>query len=157
MGTITRHLEVDVPTATAYGWWRGLTRLPQILPEVRSVEPRASPQLIHWRVQGPAGRLVEWDAKIGEDIPNEKIAWATVNDSPTEAQNVGLVRFDDHGTTTGVEVSVVCQPPAADNGGEAAGPLFANPVRAVEGALEAFKRVIESPAGADAPPRPRRP
>lgn len=155
MGTITRQLEVDVPTATAYGWWRGLTRLPQILPEVQSVEPRASPQLIHWRVQGPAGRLVEWDAKIGEDIPNEKITWATVKDSPTEGQNFGLVRFDDHGATTGVEVSVVCRP-AAEPDSEPAAPLFADPVRAVEGALEAFKRVIESPAGADAPPRRRR-
>jgi uncharacterized membrane protein len=144
MGTVAHYLEVNAPASQCYSWWRGLTNLPQILPDVESVEPQAgSTQVTRWKVHGPLGKTVEWDARIVEDIANEKIAWATVDSAGADVQNAGAVRFDDHGGTTGVEVSLAYDPPAGPVG-EAVAKLFSDPQSKVEKALQAFKDTIES-------------
>ena len=144
MGSVAHYLEVNVPAAQAYQWWRGLTNLPQILPDVESVTPVAGEsEVTHWKVAGPLGKTVEWDARIVEDIPNTKIAWATVDSSGADVKNAGAVRFDDHGQTTGVEVSLEYDPPAGLVG-DAVAKLFADPQDKVERALASFKDAVES-------------
>ena len=141
MGTVAHYLEVNAPADQCYAWWRGLTNLPQILPDVESVQAEhGSTELTHWKVSGPLGKSVEWDAKIVEDIPGQKIAWASTDG---DVANSGAVRFDDHGSTTGVEVSLAYDPPAGVLG-DAVAKLFADPQDKVEQALEAFKKTIES-------------
>ena len=141
MGTVAHYLEVSASADQCYAWWRGLTNLPQILPDVESVEPQSgSTALTHWKVSGPLGKSVEWDAKIVEDVPGQKIAWASTDG---DVANSGAVRFDDHGTTTGVEVSLAYDPPAGVVG-EAVAKLFADPQDKVESALAAFKKTIET-------------
>jgi uncharacterized membrane protein len=144
MGTVAHYIEVDAPASQCYAWWRGLTNLPQIMPDVESVEPQAgSTELTHWKVSGPLGKTVEWDATIVEDVPNTRIAWATEDSSGLEVKNAGAVRFDDHGGTTGVEVSLQYDPPAGFVG-EAVAKIFSDPQSKVEKALEAFKATIEA-------------
>ncbi len=58
-------------------------------------------------------------------------------------KNAGAVRFDDHGGTTGVEVSLQYDPPAGFVG-EAVAKIFSDPQSKVERALEAFKTTIEA-------------
>jgi uncharacterized membrane protein len=141
MGTVAHYLEVNAPADQCYAWWRGLTNLPLILPDVESVEPQAgSTQLTHWKVSGPLGKTVEWDATIVEDLPGEKIAWASTDG---DVANSGAVRFDDHGNTTGIEVSLAYDPPAGVVG-DAVAKLFADPQAKVEKALAAFKQTIET-------------
>lgn len=137
MGSVAHYLEVNVPAEQAYAWWRGLTNLPQIMPDVESVEVLG--EMTHWKVHGPLGKTVEWDAKIVEDVPGEKIAWATTEG---DVPNSGAVRFDDHGASTGVEVSLTYDPPAGVLG-DVVAKLFADPQQKVEKALEAFKSTIE--------------
>ena len=144
MGSVAHYIEVDAPAAACYAWWRGLTNLPQIMPDVKSVEPlQGSTQVTHWKVAGPLGKTIEWDAKIVEDVENTRIAWATEDSSGLEVKNAGAVRFDDHGGTTGVEVSLQYDPPAGVLG-EAVASLFANPQKMVEECLASFKKTIES-------------
>ena len=146
MGTVAHYLEVDAPASQCYAWWRGLTNLPQIMPDVESVEPQAgSTELTHWKVHGPLGKTVEWDAKIVEDVPGTRIAWASVDSTGADVKNAGAVRFDDHGTTTGVEVALTYDPPAGAVG-EAVAKLFADPQDKVERAVQAFKEQIEASA-----------
>ncbi len=113
MGSVAHYIEVNAPASQCYAWWRGLTNLPQILPDVESVTPlEGGTQVTHWKVHGPLGKTVEWDAKIVEDVPDTRIAWASVESSGLDVKNAGAVRFDDHGGTTGVEVSLQYDPPA---------------------------------------------
>ena len=143
MGTVAHYLEVNAPADQCYAWWRGLTNLPQIMPDVESVTPvDGSTQVTHWKVHGPLGKSVEWDAKIVEDVPNTRIAWATQNSSGLDVKNAGAVRFDDKGATTGIEVSMQYDPPAGILG-EAVAKVFADPQTKVEKALDAFKATIE--------------
>lgn len=146
MGTVAHYLEVNVPSDQAYAWWRGLTNLPQIMPDVESVETLG--EMTHWKVHGPLGKTVEWDAKIVEDLPGQKIAWASTDG---DVANSGAVRFDDHGDSTGVEVSLAYDPPAGILG-DAVAKLFADPQDKVEKALAAFKATIEGAAGAGVTP-----
>ena len=144
MGTVAHYLEVNAPADQCYAWWRGLTNLPQIMPDVEAVVPKdGSTHVTHWKVNGPLGKTVEWDATIVEDVPNTRIAWATEESSGLDVKNAGAVRFDDHGGTTGVEVSLQYDPPAGVLG-DAVAALFANPQSKVEKALESFKTTIES-------------
>jgi len=144
MGTVAHYLEVNAPADQCYAWWRGLTNLPQIMPDVEQVVPKAgSTKVTHWKVHGPLGKSVEWDATIVEDVPNTRIAWATESSSGLDVKNAGAVRFDDHGGTTGVEVSLQYDPPAGLLG-EAVAKIFADPQTKVERALDAFKERIEA-------------
>ncbi|HWH29114.1 MAG TPA: SRPBCC family protein, partial [Mycobacteriales bacterium] len=150
--TVAHYLEVNAPAEQCYAWWRGLTNLPQIMPDVESVEPQGgSTEVTRWKVSGPLGKSVEWDARIVEDVPGSKIAWASVDSSGAEVQNSGAVRFDDHGGTTGVEVSLAYDPPAGPLG-EAVAKLFSDPQSKVEQALKAFKQTIESATPGSAGP-----
>lgn len=144
MGTVAHYLEVQAPAAQCYAWWRGLTNLPQIMPDVESVEPQGgSTKVTHWKVRGPLGKTVTWDATIVEDVENTRIAWATEDSSGLDVNNSGAVRFDDHGGSTGIEVSLQYDPPAGILG-DAVAALFADPQSKVEKALEAFKQMIET-------------
>src|SRR5918998_2274044 len=138
MGTVAHYIEVEAPAEKAYAWWRGLTNLPSVMPDVESITatgPDAT--TTHWKVHGPLGKTVEWDARIVEDVPNEKIAWASVGGDNTVATS-GAVRFDDHGGSTRVEVSLTFDP-AAGRLGAAVAQLFADPQDKVERAVAAFK------------------
>jgi len=141
VGSVAHYVEVNATPEKAYDWWRGLTNLPSILPDVKSVTSAAGSddQLTHWVVSGPLGKDIEWDAKIVEDITNEKLAWASVDGT---VSNSGAVRFDDHGATTGVEVSLQYDPPAGVLG-DVVAKLFSDPQAKVEKALAEFKDTIE--------------
>ena len=77
MGSVSAYLEVESPAQHCYDWWRPLTHLPQILPDVRQVEA-TSPDVTHWKVAGPAGADIEWDAEIVDDEPGRKVAWRSI-------------------------------------------------------------------------------
>ena len=53
------------------------------------------------------------------------------------------MRFDDHGDTTGVAVSLQYDPPGGKLG-EAAAALFADPQKKIEAALASLKNLMES-------------
>lgn len=120
MGTVAHYVEVNVPAAQAYAWWRGLTNLPTILRDTASTR---------WSVTGPLGSLIDGDARIVEDVPNRRIAWCSENG---DGKRSGEVRFEDHGATTGVEVSLEYDPPVAEEN--------------IERAVAAFKQTIEQGA-----------
>ena len=146
MGSAAAHyIEVAAPAQACYDWWRSLTRLPEIFSDVKDVKAvDETGKRTQWRVSAPLGGTVEWLAEIVEDEPPHKIAWATVADSDPDVRNAGVVRFDDKGDgTTGVEVSIVYDPPAGVLG-DAVAILLADPQDKVVKACEEFKRVMET-------------
>ena len=146
MTTATHYLEIQAPAAQCYDWWRPLTHLPQIMDDVESVEARTGDaDLTHWTVKGPLGKSIEWDAKIIDEETNRKIAWKSLETSNNHVETGGAVRFDDHGDSTGVEVSLHVDTPAGVVG-DLAAKLFADPQKMIEAALEQFKQLMESPA-----------
>jgi uncharacterized membrane protein len=145
MGTVAHYVEVNAPAQACYDWWRPLTRLPEIMSDVRKVESKeGSADRTEWTVSGPAGTSVTWEAEIVEDSPPHKIAWSSVDSSDPDLKNAGVVRFDDRGDgTTGVEVSLEYDPPGGKLG-DAVAAISANPQGKVEQAVAEFKTIIET-------------
>ncbi|MDQ7809320.1 SRPBCC family protein [Amycolatopsis sp. A133] len=145
MDKATHHLEVRAPAQACYDWWRPLTRLPEIFSDVESVEAITGDEArTRWKVAGPVGATVEWEARITEDSPPHRLAWATVAESDPDVTNSGVVLFEDKGDgVTELTVSLDYSLPGGKLG-EAVASLLADPQRKVERACAEFKRIIET-------------
>src|SRR5436190_1623892 len=95
MSTYERSIEVDVPVQTAYNQWTQFEEFPKFMEGVESVIQLDDTRL-HW-VARIGGQRREWDAKITEQLPDQRIAWT----STTGAKNGGVVTFHrlDDGVT----------------------------------------------------------
>jgi uncharacterized membrane protein len=106
---IEREIQVDEEPAKVYAFWRDFRYLPTIMPNLESVEVLSDTRS-RWRVKAPAGTIIEWDAEIINDVPNELIAWQTLPGA--RVAHAGSVRFEPRpGGGTTVRVSLQYDPP----------------------------------------------
>lgn len=124
-----------------YNHWREFSNLPRFMRYIEDVLPLSSDRW-HWVAEVPMAGRLEWDSEITADVPGERIAWRSLEDS--EIQTDGEVRFrpGPHGTEVQVEMSY--RPP-----GGAVGAIAARMTRAVTETLlkedlRRFKRLMES-------------
>src|SRR5262245_22469725 len=95
MSKIAESVDVNVPVRTAYDPWTQFERFPQFMPCVEAVR-QVDARSLHWRAR-VAGRVVEWDAEIYEQVPDARIAWR----SKSGARHEGTVRFESLGPSRG--------------------------------------------------------
>jgi uncharacterized membrane protein len=98
-----QHFQVEAPVDQVYAYWRDFSHFPSFMPDVQEATV-TGPTTSHWKVSGPLGKSVEWDAEITEISPNQRIAWKSVGD--VDVGNAGAVRLDDRGGRTNIEVSL---------------------------------------------------
>jgi uncharacterized membrane protein len=102
------------------------------------------PDTTHWRVKGPLGASLEFDARTTQDEPNEALGWNTQNG---QVETSGQVRFRDvTPNRTRVEVQMNYWDPPGGRAGEVASRLVANPDIMVQQDLQNFKQIIEGKA-----------
>ncbi len=87
MATIEGSIAVEVPVRTAYNQWTQFEEFPRFMEGVERVEQLDDTHL-HW-VANVAGRRKEWNARITEQRPDERVAWT----SEGGARNAGVVTF----------------------------------------------------------------
>lgn len=131
------------PPKEVYAFWRKLENLPRFMhyiDDVLELDERRS----RWRVRGPAGAVLEWDAEIVEDRPGERFAWRSVNGADVE--NAGTVTFVEAPGERGTEVYLDLHyaPPAGR-----LGVLFATlfrraPAQQAAEDLRRLKQVLET-------------
>lgn len=139
MAGIAKYKTVEAPVEQVYRYWRDFTNFPNFMPNVKEVTPLGGDDSrTHWKVDGPLGVSAEWTAEIVEDVPNEKIAWRSTEDS--RVRNSGVVRFDDRDGQTSIEVAIEYSPPAG-GAGDAVARMIENPEQQVEEALDRFAEV----------------
>jgi uncharacterized membrane protein len=144
MGAVSKYIRIDAPSDRVYELWRDPTHFADFMPDVEAVENRGDHW--HWEVSGIAGKSVNWESEIVEDVPGQKLAWKSISG---EVPNSGVVRFDDRDGATDVEYALEFDPPGG-TAGEIVAKLFADPEDKVQRSLEAFKQLVEH----DAEPRP---
>src|SRR4030095_14374824 len=92
-----------------YRFWRSIENLPTFMQNLESVRTLNNGRS-HWVVKAPAGKTVEWDAEIHNDIENELIAWRSLKGA--DINNAGSVRFRELADTlTEVKVAMSFEPP----------------------------------------------
>ena len=136
-------IEVEAPVQEVYGYWQTLENLPQFMTNVEEVRS-TGPDTTHWRVKGPLGASLEFDARTTQDQPNEAIGW---NTEDGEVQTSGQVRFREvTPSRTSVEVQMNYWDAPGGRAGEVASRLVANPQVMMRQDLQNFKEIIEGTA-----------
>lgn len=135
MADIEKSIDVNVAVSTAYNQWTQFEDFPHFMEGVEKVTQIDDTHL-HW-VAEMAGVKREWDARITEQIPDQRIAWT----SEQGTANAGVVTFhkiDDD--TTRVMLQLRFEP---DDLAEQIGDKLGFVSRRAEGDLERFKAFIE--------------
>jgi uncharacterized membrane protein len=135
MSTVEESIEVAVPVTTAYNQWTQFESFPQFMEGVERIE-QTSDTMTHW-VTKVAGVKREFDARITEQHPDDRVAWTSM-DEPRQAGVVTFHRLSED--TTKVMVQMDFEP-----GGlvETAGDKLGVVKHRVKGDLERFKNFIE--------------
>jgi len=139
---VEKTVMINRPREEIYRFWRNFENLPRFMDHLESVtvidENRS-----HWKVRGPMGTRVEWDAEINNDIPNELIAWRTLPGS--EVNHAGSVHFEPRlpGSGTVVRVVLRYEPPAGKPGALIASLFGEEPSHQIEDDLRRFRQMIE--------------
>src|ERR1044071_904150 len=133
---------VNLPPEEVYNFWRDFQNLPRFMRHVESVVDRGD-GLSHWKVKGPAGMEVEWDATIVADVPNEVITWRTLENA--DVDHAGAVRFERAagGRGTVVKVNLEYMPVGGVIGATVAKLFGEEPEQQLDDDLRRFKQVME--------------
>ena len=136
MSTIEESIDVQVPVRTAYNQWTQFEEFPQFMEGVKTVQQLDDVSL-HWTAE-IAGQERQWEAKITEQIPDERIAWT----STTGTGNAGVVTFHTMDpNTTRIMLQLEVYP---EDFKEKVGDWLQIPRLRVKGDLKRFKEFIES-------------
>ena len=138
--TVSAGVTVNRPAADAYGLWRDFSRLPEFMVHLESVSSDGK----HWVAKRPGGGTVDWDAEIVADVPDQRLAWRSVDGA--DVSNAGEVTFGpapgDRGTE--VRVRLTYEPPLGAAGNAVARLLGEEPRQQVTDDLRRFKQVLET-------------
>ncbi|HEV7767980.1 MAG TPA: SRPBCC family protein [Thermoanaerobaculia bacterium] len=139
---VKESVTIDAPSNEIYAFWRNFQNLPRFMNNIESIDVRDE-QHSHWVVRGPAKTNVEWDAEIINEVPNELIAWRSIDCS--EVDNAGSVHFTptDDGRTE-VRVILRYDPPAGILGAKIAKLFGDDPALHVREDLRRLKMLMES-------------
>lgn len=132
---VEKRILVNVPVSTAYNQWTQFEDFPHFMGGVKSVT-QLSDDRLEW-VAEIAGVKRKWEAKILEQIPDRKVAWAATEG----ATNAGSVEFEDvGGGQTSVRLFIDYEPEGLV---EKVGDKLNVVERQAESDLQKFKEFIE--------------
>lgn len=135
MTTIEESIEIEVPVSTAYNQWTQFEEFPRFMEGVKEVR-QVDDTRLHW-VADVAGNTQEWDARITEQSPDQRVAWTTESGT----MNAGVVTFHKlDPESTRVMLQIEYEPEGfVETVGDALGFVS----RRIEGDLGRFKEFIE--------------
>src|ERR687883_1180576 len=132
-------VEVQAPLQEIFAYWSNFENFPEIMRNVEEV--RVAGDTSHWRIKGPLGRTVEYDARTTEMSPERGIAWQTVEG---DIDTSGQVRFEEVAVgRTRIDVTMNYADPPGGRIGELAANALSNPERQMREDLENFARKVE--------------
>jgi uncharacterized membrane protein len=133
---VEKSVMVNVPVSRAYNQWTQFEDFPRFMSGVQSVT-QLSDDRLEW-VAEIAGVRRQWEARILEQLPDRKVAWAATEG----ATNAGAVTFEDlGGDQTSVTLELEYEPEGMV---EKVGDKLNVVAKQAEGDLERFKEFIES-------------
>ena len=137
---VNESIEVQAPLQDVFTYWSNFEHFPEIMSnveEVRVIDRENS----HWKVKGPVGTNVEFDARTTEMDPDRGIGWNSVEG---EVDTSGEVRFEeiDPGRTR-IEVTMNYADPPGGRVGEVVADAISNPERMMREDLENFAEKVE--------------
>jgi uncharacterized membrane protein len=139
---VGRAVTINKPAAELYAYFRDFTRLPTFMENVVRVDVLSS-ERSRWVVKAPAGKTVEWDARITEEREGELIAWAS--EEGADVPNAGRIEFRDAGARGTVVTATITYDPPGGTIGKLVAKLFQRePAIQARRDLRRFKQLMET-------------
>jgi uncharacterized membrane protein len=133
-------VEVRAPVEDVFAFWSNFENFPNFMQNIEEVRMTGE-DTSHWRVKGPLGKSVEFDAKTTEMDPNRRIGWNTVDG---EVRTSGEVRFEEVlPDRTRVDVTMNYADPPGGKVGEVVAEAVSNPERIMREDLPNFAGLVE--------------
>ena len=124
--------------------WLDPRTLPQIMAGFATVRAIGDGRM-HWKIEGPLGRALEWNSETVDDRPDKGIGWRSLPNAAIS--NEGSIRFRPAPVNRGTVATLRLRfdPPGGTLGNAAVKFLGTMPLDlAVDGALRRFKSLIET-------------
>ena len=137
---VQKTINISAPIDEVYRFWHNFENFPLFMDHVKEVVVQNG--ISTWKVAGPAGSSIEFQAHITRDVPNESIAWETIPNS--QIHHAGVVHFErnwDGGTR--VTVQMTYMPPAGVVGHKVAELFGVDPRQAMQDDLSRLKVLLE--------------
>lgn len=135
-----KSIQVDAPVERVWALWDGYERFPSFMRHVREV--RVHDSRSHWKVEGPFGATVQWDAETTRREPPHRLAWRTLPGAAV--QHAGMVELEPSGSGTRVRVALSYNPVAGAAGHAVASLLGGNPAKQLDDDLLRLKMLAET-------------
>lgn len=88
---VTQSIIVKGKVDTIFDLWSDFEKFPNFMEPVKSVE-KTGENTTHWKVDGPFGTTIEWDAETTRLEKNKRIAWNSVDG---DIKTSGQVTFNE--------------------------------------------------------------
>ncbi len=110
-----RTVTISKPRSEVYAFWRDFSNLSTFMESIEGVRSTPAGTEV-WTLAGPGDRTVELETRIVEDVPNERVAWESVEGASVETR--GEVTFRDAPAGRGTEISadIHWKPPGGELG-----------------------------------------
>lgn len=141
MAQVVEIVDVQAPVSKVYNLWTHFEAFPSFMSGVESIT-QMTDTLLHWKVK-IGGSEHEFDAEITEQVPDERIAWKSV-DGETHAGVVTFHRLSPNETRVNVQFD--WEPKGFV---EHAGAILQFDDLQVKRDLKTFKELAEASGGAD--------
>ena len=138
---LNKSIYVDAPPERVFEQWSNYENFPRFMSNVQEVRDLGDGRS-HWVVKGPAGSIVEWDARLTDTRRGEVLAWQSEENA--DVQNSGQVRFTPEGKGTRVSVYMSYMPPGGGLGHAIASLFASNPKQEMDEDLVRMKAYIET-------------
>ncbi len=133
-------IEVRAPMEEVFRYWSNFENFSNFMQNVEEVQLTGQ-DTRRWRVKGPLGKSVEFDARTTEMDPNRGIGW---NTTEGEVMTSGEARFEEVSPgRTRVDVTMNYADPPGGRVGEAVANILSNPERNLQEDLQNFAEIVE--------------
>ena len=138
--SVQESIEVQAPPQDVFMFWSNFQNFPRVMRNVEEVR-MTGPDTSHWRVKGPLGKTVEFDARTTEASLDRGIAWESIEG---EVDTSGQVRFEEVAAgRTRIDVAMNYADPPGGRVGELVADAVSNPERELREDLENFAERVE--------------
>jgi uncharacterized membrane protein len=136
---VQKTITVHAPIARVFDVWSRLDNFPRFMEHVRAVIVDGKRSL--WRVDGPGGKVVQFESEITKLEPDRVIEWRTLPDQIFH--HLGRVKFEEVADGTRVHVQLTYRPPVGMLGHAVAHILGFDPKTRMNEDLIRMKTLIE--------------
>lgn len=139
---IQKTLTIQATPERVFAFWAHCSEnFPRFMSHVRQIQDLGDGRT-RWKVSGPAGLAVEWEAEVTKQETNRLLAWRSLPGSMVET--AGSVHFEAVEGGTRVHVQLSYLPPLGQVGHGIATLFGVDPKHEMDEDLDRMKRLIEA-------------